>query len=136
MLEQNVMYMYMYKVLTVPSAIWYNKIIPFVYVYVNWLNLSLFSTTLLGNKLRECLLTREIFDCTYINLILIFLFSVPCSGCSAALWVPSCFWWSKDGQGLWENYVCSSKETCTTYSETPTFWLKALFHVVCTCTCR
>ena len=62
MLEQNVlyMYMYMYKVLTVPSAIRYNKIIPFVYVCVNQLGLSLFSTTLLGNKLRECLLTIEL----------------------------------------------------------------------------
>ena len=45
----------------------------------------------------------------YINLILIFLFSVSCSGCGAALWVPSCFWWSKDGQGLWEKYLLSLK---------------------------
>lgn len=60
MLKQNVLYMYMYKALTVPSAIRYNKIIPFVYVYVNQLGLSLFSTTLLGNKLRECLLTIEL----------------------------------------------------------------------------
>lgn len=73
----------------------------------------------------------------YINLILIFLFSVPCSGCGAALWVPSCFWWSKDGQGLWEKYLLSlKKHACTTYSENPTFWPKALFPLACTCTCR
>ena len=27
--------------------------------------------------------------------------SVPCASCVSAVWLTSCLWWQKDGQGLW-----------------------------------